>query len=107
MAHLFADPRLRSEHATVQVRNGQHTPGLAALYTTILQGAGFTTVAPRNADRDTYRRNLVIVNEDRPGAGYTARKLTQMLQADVSSRHLGPDHAQIIVILGADAVEGT
>ena len=107
VAHLFADPPLRSEHATVQVRNGQHTPGLAALYTTILQGAGFTTVAPRNANRDTYRRNLVIVNEDRPGAGYTARKLTQMLQADVSSRHLGPDHAQIIVILGADAVEGT
>jgi LCP family protein required for cell wall assembly len=107
VAHLFADPPLRSEHASVQVRNGQHTPGLAALYTTILQGAGVTTVAPRNADRDTYTRNLLIVNEDRPGADYTARKLTQMLQADVSTRHLGPDHAQIIVILGADAAEGT
>jgi hypothetical protein len=29
-----------------------------------------------------------------------------MLQADVSYRHLGRDHAQIVVILGADAVEG-
>jgi LCP family protein required for cell wall assembly len=107
VARLFADPQLQAEHATVQVRNGQHTPGLAALYTTILQGAGFTTVAPRNADRDTYRRNLVIVNQDLPGADYTARTLTQMLQADVSYRHLGPDHARIVVILGADAVEGT
>src|SRR5207237_3697598 len=51
VAHLFADPPLRSAHASVQVRNGQHTPGLAALYTTILQAAGFTTAAPRNADR--------------------------------------------------------
>src|SRR5919202_3193259 len=106
VARLFADPQLRAEHATVQVRNGQHTPGLAALYTTILHGAGFTTVAPRNADKDTYKRNLVIVNQDLPGDDYTARKLTQMLQADVSYRHLGRDHAQIVVILGADAVEG-
>ena len=62
VASQFADSRLRSENATVQVRNGQHTVGLAALYTTILRGAGFNVVAPRDADRTTYTRSLVIAN---------------------------------------------
>jgi hypothetical protein len=104
---VFADPRLSAENATVQVRNGQHTPGLAALYTTILHGAGFNTIAPRDADKSTYTRNLVIVNADLSGADYTARKLAQVLDADLVSRHIGTDHPQIVAILGSDAPQGS
>jgi hypothetical protein len=91
----------------VQVRNGQHTPGLAALYTTILQGDGFNVVAPRDADMNTYTRSVVIVNADRPGADYTARKLAQMLEADISYRHIGADHPQIVAILGSNTPQGS
>lgn len=107
IARMFPQTPLRAENATVQVRNGQHTAGLAALYSTVLQGMGFNTIAPQDADKNTYGRNLVIVNQDRPGADYTARLLTQMLQADVSYRHIGADHPQIVVILGSSAAEGT
>ena len=107
VANMFADPRLREEHATVQVRNGQHQAGLAAMYTNILQGAGFNTVAPSNADKNTYQRNLVIVNQDSRGADYTARVLAQVMQADVADLHLGANQPQIVAILGSDATEGS
>lgn len=104
---VFTDPRLKAENATVQVRDGQHTPGLAAIFTAALQSDGFNTVAPRNADMDTYQRSVVIVNQDRPGADYTARKLAQMLQATISYRHIGADHPQIVAILGANVAQGS
>ena len=106
---LFADPQLQAEHATIQVRDGQHTAGLAALYTTVLGKVGFNTAgfAPRNADKSTYTRSLIVVNQDLPGADYTARLLAQLLQADVAYRHIGTDHAQIVAILGSQAAEGS
>ena len=107
VSNLFADPQLRAENATVQVRNGQHTTGLAALYTSVLQSDGFNTVAPRDADVNTYQHSVVIVNQDHTGADYTARKLAQLLQAPLSYRHIGADHAQVVAILGADAAEGS
>lgn len=107
VASLFTDPALRAENATVQVQNGQHSAGLAALYTTILQGMGFNTVAPADATKNTYAQDQVIVNQDRPGAGYTARKLAQILQASVSNRHLGAGQPQIVAIIGSNAAEGS
>ncbi len=106
---LFADSQLQTEHATIQVRDGQHTAGLAALYTTVLGKVGFNTAgfAPRNADKSTYTRSLIVVNQDLPGADYTARLLAQLLQADVAYRHIGTDHAQIVAILGSQAAEGS
>ncbi len=104
---LFADPRLRAEHATVQVRNGQHTPGLATLYTGLIRGMGFATIAPRDADKSTYVRPLLVANADRPGAAYTVRMLQRLLQANVATRHIGSDHAQIVAILGSNVAEGS
>jgi len=108
VARLFADPQLQAEHATVQVRSGQNTAGLAAEYTSILNGMGFNTggFAPRNADH-AYTRSLIVVNEDLPGADYTARTLAEMLQADVAYRHIGTDHAQVVAILGSHVAEGS
>src|SRR5579885_1688652 len=106
VSNVFADPALQAEHATVQVRNGQHTAGLAAMYTGILQGMGFTVTAPRDADAFTYVRNQIVVNSDRPGSAYTVRKLAQMFQADVTYRHGGADQPHIALILGSEVAEG-
>ncbi len=106
VSQVAAEPQVQAEHATVQVRNGQHQVGLAAMYSALLQSAGFNTVAPRDADMNTYTQNLVIVNQDLPGADYTARLLAQMFQARMDTRHLGTDHAQIVLILGSDVAEG-
>lgn len=107
IASTFTDQQLKAEHASVQVRNGEHTNGLAAIYTAMLQSAGFNTIAPRDADLNTYTRSLIISNTDKPEAAYTVRKLAQMLQATVSRRAIGADHPQIVVILGADVAEGS
>lgn len=104
---LFADPQLQTENASVQVQDGQNTADLAALYTTILRNSGFRTVAFRNADKNTYTRPLVIVNQDLPGAGYTGRKLARLLQADLAYRHIGADHAQVVAILGSRVAGGS
>ncbi len=104
---ISADPQLQAENASVQAQDGQNTADLAALYTGILHNAGFRTVAPRNADKNTYKRSLVIVNQDLPGADYTGRKLARMLQADLTYRHIGADHAQVVAILGSQAAGGS
>ncbi len=103
---LSTDGRVQAEHATVQVLNGQHEAGLAEAYTTILRSDSFTVVNPGNADRDTYTRDVVLVNVERPGADYTVRKLAQMFEADVIAHRMGASNAQIVVILGSDAPEG-
>jgi len=103
----FADAQLLAENASVQVQDGQHTTGLAALYTGVLRNAGFKTVTPRNADKSAYTRPLVIVNQDLPGGDYTGRKLARLLQADLAYRHIGTDHAQVVAILGSQVASGS
>lgn len=107
VANTFTDPQLQAEHAVVQVRNGQHVEGLAGMYGQMLGDMGFNMIGPVAADRRDYVRDRVIVNTDRPGAGYTARKLAQMFQAEEVSQPLGASAPQVVLILGSDVAEGS
>jgi len=104
---LFADTRLQRENAVVGVLNGQNTVGLAGMYTMLLANMGFNTVAPADAATNTQQRTTVTVNADRPGGDYTAWVLGQMLQAVPASARLGANQPQVVVSLGANAVEGS
>ena len=104
---VFPSTLLHDENAVVQVLNGQQTSGLAADYTTVLAGIGFNTQAPANSDVTGLQHTIVTTNLDRPGAAYTVRTLTQMLQAVPALAHLGSAGPQVTVTLGADAVWGS
>ncbi len=104
---LFADARLQRENTVVGVLNGQNTVGLAGLYTLMLSNMGFNTVAPADAATNMQKRTTVTINADRPGGDYTARVLGQMLGVVPVSARLGGAQPQVVVSLGADAVEGS
>ncbi|MBC8159661.1 MAG: LCP family protein [Roseiflexaceae bacterium] len=91
------------EQARVQVLNGTDTAGLANKISFELEDQGFTVLTPGNALANA-ERTLIY---DRTGKPQTARALASALGAAVqqgSPEGLDTE-ADIVVILGADAVE--
>jgi hypothetical protein len=54
--------------ATINVRNGSPTSGLAAQAQTFLEEMGYINIDVGNADEDTYTQTLVIYKEDSDAA---------------------------------------
>ncbi|HLJ66410.1 MAG TPA: LCP family protein [Chloroflexota bacterium] len=102
--HLFADPQLARENASVAVLNGSSTTGAASDAGSTLQGLGFRVVTAGNADRTDYARTEVIENLSAGAADYTARRLQRLLGATLVRQSIPSQTAQIVVVLGRDFV---
>jgi len=97
---------LTEETATISVLNGTQTAGLASTTSQFLEANGLTVAAYDNADRQDYDTSLVILNRDKP---LTAQHILSVLKLPQSAIVHGnnPTAAHdIVVILGADYVNG-
>jgi polyisoprenyl-teichoic acid--peptidoglycan teichoic acid transferase len=102
-SRLFADQDLANENASVTVLNGSSTPGAASDAQSLLQGLGFNVPATGNADSAGYQKSQVIINTAAGGsAGYTARRLQRLLNADLVSKAMPGQTAQVVVVLGSN-----
>lgn len=100
---LFSDPRLREEHASIEVLNGTARAGLASDVKATLRGMGFDAVSAGNANSARYRHTVVIENTPAGGtAGYTARRLQRVLHAQLRQQAIPNQSAHLVVILGSD-----
>ncbi len=94
--------RLAEEAATVEVRNGTITSGLAQSTADYLTGQGIDVATYGNADRFDYAESLIIVNS---GKTFTAGVIAQLLNLPPTAVVDAPDSqagVDIVVILGAD-----
>ena len=97
-----AAARLEAEAATIEVRNGTMTEGLASHTTEYLEQQGIQIANVANADRVDYTESLVIVYT---GKTYTAEYLVGLLGLPPTAVVHGSDPAaeyDISIILGAD-----
>lgn len=94
--------RLAAEAATVHVRNGTTTPGLAQKTAEYLQARGIGVKGYGNADRQDYVNSLILVYT---GKLFTAETIARMLNLPPTAVVQTPNaqaEADIVVILGAD-----
>jgi LCP family protein required for cell wall assembly len=99
-----APPSEANEEATVQVLNGTEQAGLARTVSLDLETAGFRIIVPDNAPATDYPRTTVY---DVSGKPATSRRLASTLGAELG-QGAPPgvlSQADIVVILGADAVK--
>jgi polyisoprenyl-teichoic acid--peptidoglycan teichoic acid transferase len=98
-------PTVEEEKATIAVLNGSGQPGLAYATSEYLTENGFAISKYSNADRQ-YDTSLIILNRDKP---MTALQLLSVLRLPQSAIVNGANPTashDIVVILGADYVEG-
>jgi LCP family protein required for cell wall assembly len=94
--------RLEAEAATIEVRNGTTTEGLAGLTAEYLREQDLQVGRSDNADRSDYPESLVIVYTGKTyTAEYLARSLSLPLTAVVHGADPNAEH-DISVIVGAD-----
>ncbi len=94
--------RLAAEAATVHVRNGTTTPGLAQKTAEYLQAQGIRVLGYGNADRQDYASSLILVYT---GKLFTAETIARLLGLPPTAIVQTPNaqaEADIVVVLGAD-----
>jgi polyisoprenyl-teichoic acid--peptidoglycan teichoic acid transferase len=102
---VTSPPSEAREAATVQVFNGTGTAGLAGRISNRLAEARFSLIPPGDAPPGDYPLTRVY---DRSGKPLTAQRLARELQAELSDEPLPEglaSDADLVVLLGADAVE--
>ena len=97
---------LEGEAATLSVLNGTQTAGLAFSTSQFLGANGLRVVAYDNADRQDYDTSIVILNRDKPKTAQHILSLLKLPQSAVVHGNNPTAAHDIVVILGADYVNG-
>jgi polyisoprenyl-teichoic acid--peptidoglycan teichoic acid transferase len=97
---------VEEEAATIAVLNGTTSPGLAYAATQYLEANGIRITRYDNADRQDYDTSLIILNRDRPMAALQLLSLLKLPQSAVVHGANPTAEHDVVVLLGADYVEG-
>lgn len=97
---------IRSERASVEVRNGTSKVGIAKTESDRLKAEGLNTVDPTNASVKTYEKTLIIQVSQTPFPT-TLEALKRLTGGDVVNLPEGEKNSKtdFIVIIGADKIQ--
>ncbi|MGC9396622.1 MAG: LCP family protein [Anaerolineae bacterium] len=97
---------LAEEAATVSVLNGTQTSGLAFTTSQFLEANGLSIAAYDNADRQDYDTSLVILNRAKPMTAQQILALLKLPESVVVHGNNPTAAYDVVIILGADYVNG-
>lgn len=98
-----AEEPLAEEAATIEIRNGTFTPGLAKNLADKLNAAGLETLKPRDAVAKNYAKTIIINLSDKPLTA-TLEKIKGLVNAEVQDLPSIETNANsdLLIIIGSD-----